>query len=239
MAEERIDKILSGQGIATRSQAKELIRKGAVAVNGVTVRRPEEKYDPDTDSITVSGKDISYRKYLYIMMNKPAGVVSASRDSRMKTVLDLLPPELRRNGLFPAGRLDRDTTGLLLITDDGDLAHRMLSPKGHVWKQYRAVCTRELTQADAARFEEGITYGEESFLPARMKPCGGCEAIVEIHEGRFHQVKKMFLALGTEVVELERLRIGGLRLDPELERGECRELTRDEIAVIFGEYEGI
>lgn len=236
---ERIDKILSSQNVATRSEAKTLIKKGLVTANGVTVRRPEEKFDPDTAEIAANGVRLNFKKYLYIMMNKPAGVLSASRDSRAETVIDLLPEELRRDGLFPAGRLDKDTEGFILITDDGELAHKMLSPKSHVYKLYQAECDRELTENDIHSFAEGIVCGNISFLPAEMKIIGEKTALVEICEGKFHQVKKMFHSIGTEVIRLKRLRIGQVFLDKSLLPGEVRELTNNEIKDILSRIHGI
>ena len=208
-------------------------------MNGELVKRPEEKYDPDTAVINVAGKRVDFKKYLYIMMNKPAGVLSASRDNYTPTVIDLLPDEIKREGLFPAGRLDKDTTGFLLITDDGELAHKMLSPKSHVYKLYEAECDRKLTKQDARKFAEGIVCGDISFLPAEMKITGENKALVEICEGKFHQVKKMFSSVGAEVISLKRLRIGEIFLDESLKQGEFRELTESEIKGILSRKHGI
>ena len=178
---------------------------------------------------------MSYQEHLYIMMNKPAGVLSATEDRHAETVLDLLPEELRRRGLFPAGRLDKDTTGLMLITDDGDLAHRMLSPKKHVYKLYLATLDAPVTQEDVEAFQAGIHWAGESYAPGRLwtkeDPFQG---YVEIREGRFHQVKRMFEARGKTVQQLKRLKIGGLALDDTLGEGECRLLTPEEVESIFG-----
>ena len=239
MALLRIDKILSSQNISTRSETKNLIKKGLITVNGTVIKRPEEKFDPDSAIITVCGKTVCFKKFLYLMMNKPAGVLSASRDSRTPTVIDLLPQEIRRDGLFPAGRLDKDTTGFLLITDDGELAHKMLSPKSHVYKLYEAECDRNLTPHDAQKFREGIVYGDINFLPAEMKITGERKALVEICEGKFHQVKRMFSAIGAEVIALRRLRIGEVYIDENLAPGEFRELTESEIKDILSRKNGI
>ncbi len=239
MSLQRIDKILSSQNIATRNETKNLIRKGLVKVNNLTVRRPDEKYDPEQSEIVVSGKKLEYKKHLYIIMNKPAGILSASRDSREKTVIDLLSPDLQRDGLFPAGRLDKDTEGLILITDDGEFAHKMLSPKNHVYKLYEAECNRELTPGDVRRFSEGITTGGISFLPAEMKITGKNTALVEICEGKFHQIKKMFQSIGAEVTHLKRLRIGEFTLDESLSFGEYRELKNEEIKMFLSRNHGI
>lgn len=229
MGTERLDKILSGQNIATRSESKKLALKGLLTVNGKITKRSDIKVDPEKDEIMVKGEIITYKKHLYIMMNKPAGILSASRDRNAETVIDMLPKTLRRNGMFPAGRLDKDTTGFVLLTDDGELSHKILSPKNHVYKLYQVTCDRELTEEDSARFAAGINSGEDAFLPAAMKLTGGCTALVEICQGKYHQIKRMFHAVGAEVSALKRLRIGGLYLDDDLAYGEYRELTAKEI----------
>lgn len=239
MAKERIDKILSNQNIATRSEAKAMIKKGLVFADGIMVKRPDEKFDPDLSEIMVDGRRLNFKRHLYIMMNKPSGVLSASRDSRTRTVIDLLPEELKRDGLFPAGRLDKDTEGFILITDDGELAHKMLSPKSHVYKLYEAECDRTLTQGDVRAFSQGIRCGEIDFLPAEMKITGEKTALVEICEGKFHQIKKMFHSVGAEVVKLKRLRIGEVFLDGALRPGQSRELTYNEIKAIISRKHGI
>ncbi len=232
MALERLDKILSGQNIATRSEAKKLALKCKLVVNGKITRRSDIKVDPEKDEILVNGIRLIYKKHLYIMMNKPSGVLSASKDKNAITVLDLLPKESRREGMFPAGRLDKDTTGLILLTDDGELGHRMLSPKKHVYKLYSVECDKVLCQEDVLRFSEGISSGDDCFLPAAMKITGDNNALVEICEGKFHQIKRMFHAIGAEVTALKRLRIGGVFLDDSLSEGEWRELTDEEITLI-------
>ena len=231
---ERLDKFLAAQGKGTRKEVGRLIRSGAVAVDGVPVRDPAAKVDPSCQTVAVGGSPILWQEHLYIMMNKPAGVLSATEDRRQKTVLDLLPEDLRRRGLFPAGRLDKDTTGLLLITDDGDLAHRMLSPKKHVYKLYQARLDAPVTPEDVRALEEGVRWGEEVYAPARLwVEQDPRAAFVEIREGRFHQVKRMFQARGKTVLQLKRLKIGGLWLDSTLQEGECRLLTPQEIQAIF------
>ena len=225
----RIDKILSSQEIASRKEIKMLIKQGRIKVDGKIVARSEDKFDPENCEITLDDEPILYKRYIYIMLNKPKGVVSASRDSREKTVLDLLPPELRRKDLFPAGRLDRNTEGLLIITDDGEFSHKLLAPKSHVNKLYEAVVDRKLAENDVEKFRAGISEGGDDFLPADMKIIGKNTALVEICEGKFHQIKRMFHAVGTEVLELKRLRIGGLLLDDKLSPGEARELSSEEI----------
>lgn len=233
---ERLDKFLASQSLGSRKEVTLLVRSGAVTVNGLTAADAARKIDPETDQIAVNGQIVQYRKYLYLMMNKPAGVLSATEDRREKTVLDLLPPELFRRGLFPAGRLDKDTTGLLLITDDGELAHRMLAPKSHVYKLYEAQTLRPVTEADILAFRSGVSQGGQSFAPARLwteKRAWGEAAMVEIREGKFHQVKRMFQAVGNQVLSLKRLKIGGLWLDQALPAGGVRLLEEAEIRSIF------
>ncbi len=232
---ERLDKFLASQGLGTRKEVGKLIRSGVVTVDGVSQRDPGAKVDLGRQQVAVEGRSVSYQEHLYIMMNKPAGVLSATEDRHAETVLDLLPEELRRRGLFPAGRLDKDTTGLMLITDDGDLAHRMLSPKKHVYKLYLAELDAPVTAEDVEAFQAGIHWAGESYAPGRLwteeDPFRG---YVEIREGRFHQVKRMFEARGKTVQQLKRLKIGGLALDDTLEEGECRLLTPEEVESIFG-----
>ena len=234
---ERLDKILSSQGVGSRKEAGILIRRGLVHVNGILATRPETKTDPERDQITIEGKPLRFQRHVYLMMNKPAGVVSASRDSREKTVVDLVPPVLSRRDLFPAGRLDRDTTGLLILTDDGELAHRMLSPKKHVYKLYEASVDGPVGAEEIEKFAAGVALEDGTVcLPAGLtvvKQGTAWETLVEIREGKFHQVKKMFLAVGRRVLRLKRVRIGGLELDKTLKEGECRELTKEELALIF------
>lgn len=232
---ERLDKFLAAQGKGTRKEVGRLIRSGAVAVDGVPVRDPASKVDPSRQTVAVGGNPILWQEHLYIMMNKPAGVLSATEDRRQKTVLDLLPEDLRRRGLFPAGRLDKDTTGLLLITDDGDLAHRMLSPKKHVYKLYQARLDAPVTPEDVRAFEEGVRWEEEVYAPARLWAGEGDSfvAFAQVHEGRFHQVKRMFQARGKTVLSLKRLKIGGLSLDSTLQEGECRLLAPEEVCQIL------
>lgn len=232
--QERLDKFLSSQGFGTRKEVGKQIRSGAVSVDGLPQRDPAAKVDPEQQVVTVAGRPVQYQRYVYIMMNKPAGVLSATEDRRQKTVLDLLPEGLRRRGLFPAGRLDKDTTGFLLITDDGELAHRMLSPKKHVYKRYAAWLDLPVTREDIEAFENGVTWGGESYAPARLwTKEDPSTAFVEVREGRFHQVKRMFESRGKQVLALKRLKIGGLFLDETLQEGDCRPISQEEIRQIF------
>lgn len=232
---ERIDKLISSQGKYTRSEVKKLIREGRVTVDGKVVSRPENKADTDRQVIAVDGESLSYKKHLYIMLNKPKGVISASRDDRETTVVDLVPAELQRNGLFPAGRLDGDTTGFVLITDDGDFAHRILSPKNHIQKTYHAELAEEITEETIAAFRKGVELSDGTLcLEAELRSLGGWQAEIKICEGKYHQVKRMFAALGNKVLALKRTAMGNLPLDESLAPGECRELTDEELAQIEG-----
>ena len=216
----RLDKYLCETGFGTRSQVKDLLKKGQVMVNGEVVKKPELKINETTDQILCQGEKASYQKNIYLMLHKPAGVVSATEDNREKTVLDLVRPEDRKNGLFPVGRLDKDTEGLLLLTDDGELAHRLLSPKKHVDKTYYAKIDGQVTEEHVKQFREGLDIGDEKkTLPAVLTillsgPVSEIE--VTIHEGRFHQIKRMFEAVGCKVTYLKRLSMGSLVLDETL-----------------------
>lgn len=231
---ERLDKILASQGLGSRKEAARMLREGRVTVDGQVVRDGALKADPDGCVIAVDGQRLIFRKYLYILMNKPAGVLSATEDSRQRTVLDLLPEELNRRGLFPAGRLDKDTTGLLIITDDGDFAHRMLSPRSHVVKRYAARTQRSITDEDIAAFAAGVQSGGDRFAPARLwaEEEDGL-AFVEVTEGKYHQVKRMFEATGNRVLQLTRVQIGGLALPEDLAPGQVRVLEQNEAARVF------
>lgn len=229
----RLDRMLSGQGIGTRREIKQRMGKGEVTVNGKIVTRPEVKVDTLKDVVCVHGEKVSYREHVYIMMNKPAGVISASDDPREETVINLLPPQLFRPGLFPAGRLDRDTEGMLLITDDGNFAHDILSPKKHVFKKYFARLDSPVAPEDVQKFENGLEIdGGYVCLPAKLQIMADCEVSVILHEGKFHQVKRMFEALGHKVVYLKRTAMGKLKLDENLKPGEARELSDDEVGLI-------
>ena len=230
---ERIDKVLALHGFGSRKEVAALVKRGGVTVNGSPVKKADVKIDPERDEVLVMGEPVTLRRTLVLMMNKPAGL-SASRDSRAKTVVDLLPPELSRRGLFPAGRLDKDTEGLLILTDDGDLAHRMLSPKSHVYKLYEAELDKPVGEEDVRLFAQGLRAGELECLPAQLFPGEDPRvARVRIREGKFHQVKRMFHAVGKEVIHLRRLSIGNLSLDPSLKPGEARLLSEEEQAKIF------
>lgn len=229
----RIDKILSDNLNISRKEVKKLLSSGVVKVNNVVCADSFCKYDTEIDEISVEGKRIECRDHIYIMMNKPAGVVSVTEDGRDKTVIDIVPDDLKKKGLFPAGRLDKDTVGFVLITDDGKFAHDILSPKHHVKKTYIAGIEKNLTDEDILKFKQGIVLsGDGECLPAEVKMIGECEAMITICEGRYHQVKRMFAAIGNRVLSLKRTSIGGLQLDNSLESGECRLITAEEIDLI-------
>ena len=230
----RIDKFLGVTGCASRTDAKKLIRSGAVTVNGIAVRSADSKLDPEKDMVCFCGKEVVYRKYTYIMMNKPQGVVSATEDGREKTVIDLLPDSMRKTDLFPCGRLDKNTLGLMFITDNGELAHRLLSPKSHVEKKYYFKSKFSLTESEAKSFESGLTLddGYET-KPAKIELYGeGNEGVITLAEGKYHQIKRMLEALNNKITYLERISFGPLTLDKELERGEWRYLTDEEISAL-------
>lgn len=235
MEVQRLDKFISNQCFdISRSAVKDLVKKGQVSVNGKTCKRADEKIDPERDEICVSGKKIDYKKHLYIMLNKPAGVVCATRDGLSPTVLALLPDDLKRDGLFPAGRLDKDTEGFVLITDDGDLAHKMLSPKSHVPKRYYVKLSSPLVKNASDKFTQGVVLEDgTSCLPAELERINDTECYVVLHEGMFHQVKRMFMALDNEVVYLKRVKIGGVELDSSLALGSVRELTDAEVQMLL------
>ena len=231
---ERLDKRLAATGRWSRTEAKALIRGGRVTVDGTVGRAPEEKV-PESAPVAVDGVPIPGAGPVYLMLNKPAGVVSSTDDPREATVLSLLPEEYRRRGLFPAGRLDKDAEGLLLLTDDGPLAHRLLSPRYHVDKVYYVEVDGALDDADAAALAEGLILGDgTACLPARLEVLeGGRSAHITLQEGKYHQVKRMLASRGKPVVYLKRIAFGPLILDPELPKGGWRALNLPEIEALF------
>jgi 16S rRNA pseudouridine516 synthase len=233
---ERLDKVLSSQNVGSRKEIASLAKQGRITVNGAVVKKADHKVIPEEDIIAVDGKLVSFQRYVYYMMHKPGGVLSAARDSRAETVVDLLPPELVRRNLFPAGRLDKDTEGLLILTDDGDFAHRMLSPKKQIWKEYHARLDHPVDESDIEAFAKGVPLSDFTCLPAKLEilETGDTPLVsVEICEGKFHQVKRMFLARGCTVTYLKRVRIGKLSLDSQLLKGQVRPMTEEELALIF------
>lgn len=229
---ERLDKLVCSQGILTRSEAGRAIRCGRVTVDGKVCRQGATKLDPAAHTVAVDGKPLGYARCVYWMLNKPAGILCVSRDPKVPTVVDLLPAEHRRRGLFPAGRLDKDTHGLVLITDDGDFAHQMLSPRHHIPKTYHAVLDKPLTESGAEAFRAGPTLADGTRCqPARLQVLQpGDNPLVEvvIYEGKYHQIKRMFAAVGCHVEWLKRVKMGGLALDDTLAEGACRPLTPEE-----------
>ena len=231
---ERLDKLLAGTGKWSRREVKALVRQGLVRVDGRLAASAEDKLDPAVAVVTVAGETISLCRFTYVMLHKPAGVLTATEDRKQPTVLDLLPPELRRIGLAPVGRLDKDTEGLLLLTNDGELAHRLLSPKYHVDKRYLARVDGELSAADAEAFARGMTLGGGlECLPAGLELLPGHACIVTLREGKFHQVKRMLAARGAPVLYLKRLSMGPLTLDDSLAAGAYRLLRAEEILALY------
>lgn len=228
----RIDKLLSSMGLASRSEAKKAAKNGEILLNG-RIAKENEDIDPSLDSLFFRGKKIEYVEKLYIMLNKPQGVVSSTDGKDGKTVIDLLPPEYKKRGLFPCGRLDKDTLGLLLITNDGELSHRLLSPKKHVCKVYYLKTLYPVTEHDAARLEEGVYIGDgDTSRPSKVELLGSHELKISIVEGMYHQIKRMLEAVNNKVVYLERVNFGALKLDETLERGQWRFLTEDELEAL-------
>lgn len=232
----RLDKVLSNFGYGTRKEIKQIVKEGAIKVDGVVARDSGMHVDPKNTTIEINGEVLNYREFIYVMMNKPDGVVSATYDNKLRTVVDILPDELKCFGLFPVGRLDIDTEGLLIMTNDGQLAHELLSPKKHVSKRYYALVEGAVDNRDVEKFKEGVTLddGYET-LPAELEIIRTgefSEIELVIYEGKFHQVKRMFEAVGKKVKYLRRIEMGRLKLDESLKTGECRELTGEEIELL-------
>ena len=232
---ERLDKLLAGTGRWSRREVKQLVRQGQVLVNGTPAASAEEKYDPDTVALTVCGQPLTLRRYTYVLLHKPAGVLTATEDRRQSTVLELLPPELRRIDLAPVGRLDKDTEGLLLLTNDGELTHRLLSPRYHVDKRYFARVDGDLSPADVSAFAAGMTLPDGLVcLPAGLELLPQPRTcIVTLREGKFHQVKRMLAACGAPVLYLKRLSMGPLTLPDDLPPGAHRLLTDEEVSALY------
>lgn len=233
---QRLDKVLSNSGYGTRREIKKLVKQGVVTVNSKTVKDPGLHIDPYNDTVEVGGESLNYRENIYVMMNKPDGVVSATYDRELKTVVDILPEEYHPFDLFPVGRLDRDTEGLLLLTNDGKLAHKLTSPKNHVPKKYYALIEGEVNSEDVYRFKQGVTLDDGyKTMPAELEILHSgenSEVKLVIYEGKFHQVKRMFEAVGKKVKYLKRIEIAGLKLDDNLNRGQCRELSEEELEIL-------
>ncbi|WAW14379.1 pseudouridine synthase [Peptostreptococcus equinus] len=235
----RIDKLLGNLGYGTRSEIKKFCKQGMILVNGAETKRSDTHVDPEKDTIYFNGKEVIYREFIYLMLNKPSGYVSATFDNFDETVLDLIDEEYLAFEPFPVGRLDKDTEGLLVLTNDGKLAHRVLSPKKHIMKKYYAQVDIDINKEHISAFEKGVDIGEGYITKtATLEVLGKekdeegnefTEVYVSISEGKFHQVKRMFHAIGGEVLYLKRVSMGGLGLDPDLELGQYRELSKEEI----------
>ena len=234
MAEQRLDKLIASTGRWSRREVKILVREGRVLVDGFPAKSADEKVDPAKSTIEVDGVDIGYREKTYIMLHKPAGLLTATEDRHQKTVMDLLSADLRRLDIAPVGRLDKDTEGLLLLTDDGELAHRLLAPKSHVDKVYYAELDAPLKEADIRAFEEGIVLADGTrCMSAGLALIGdGTKALITLREGKFHQVKRMTASRGATVLYLKRLSMGPLKLDESLSRGTYRFLSEEEIGAL-------
>ncbi len=228
----RLDRFFSEMGLLSRKETAAAAKAGRIALNGVVFRRADGHIDENTDTVTLDGRTVGYRRFDYVFLNKPAGYVSATEDGNLPPVTDLLPPQYEKRGLFPCGRLDRDTVGWMLLTNDGQLSHRLLTPRRHVEKEYRFLCDTPLPASAEDAFARGMTIdGDESCKAAVLRAdpdrCGG---VIVLTEGKYHQVKRMIEALGSRVTYLERISFAGIPLDPALARGECREATTEEIA---------
>ena len=233
MAVKRLDKLLADLGVATRSELRDIIRSGRVQVDGAVVTHPEQRFDSEACRIVLDGKELNYSVFHYYMMDKPEGVLSVTEDRKQKTVLDLLPPELRRMGLFPVGRLDKDTSGLLLLTNDGEFSHRVISPKSGIEKRYEARVEGMPDEEDVRAFAEGLTLGDGTkCLPARLEITGTDRCYVTGMEGKYHQVKRMLASRGKPVRTLRRLSVGALALDLRAP-GDFRELTQEDLCKVF------
>lgn len=228
---ERLDKLIASQGTHSRKEVKSLITKGRVLVNG-NIEKSSDKKVNITDSIIIDGKELNFQKFIYLMLNKPQGYVTAVKDSKDKTVLDLVPLEYKRNNLFPVGRLDKDTTGLLIITDDGPLAHNLLSPKKHVPKTYLVTIDIPMTLSMKERFQSGIQLNDGLCKPAYLNILTEFTGEITIEEGKYHQIKRMFGCCGGKVVALQRISMGSLKLDETLLEGYCRPLTNQELTLL-------
>ena len=229
MAMERIDKIIASQGLYSRSDVKYMVNKKRITIDGKVVTSASQKADVDKNEIMLDGKPFVVKKQIYLMLNKPKGYVSATEDKKQQTVLELVPPALKGRDLFPAGRLDKDTTGLMIITDDGVLAHNILSPKKHVQKIYRVELDIPVTEEMQKGFAEGVELNDGVCKDAKLTILSEKTAEVTLREGRYHQIKRMFGCFGAKVVELHRIAMGELFLPDDLPEGECRELTEEDL----------
>ena len=229
---ERIDKIIVSQTEYSRKDVKKLVLQKRVVVNGEIISKSDIKVDGEKDKITIDGIEISIKKHIYLLLNKPKGYISATEDRKMQTVLDLVPEEYSHRNLFPAGRLDRDTTGLMIITDDGEFAHNILAPKKHIHKLYNVTIDIPVTEKMVDGFKNGVKLNDGECKSAILEITGRYTAQVTLIEGRYHQIKRMFGCYGAKVVELQRIGMGNLILPEDLELGECRELSEKELELV-------
>lgn len=239
---ERLDKVLSNLGYGTRKEIKQIVKKGSVEVNGVVVKDNGLQINPENDKIFINGEEVLYREFIYLMMNKPAGVISATFDNKDQTVIDLLYYDHQVFEPFPVGRLDKDTVGLLLLTNDGELNHKLISPKWHVDKVYYAEINKPVDENDVKAFEDGVVLDDGyKCMSAKLEIIenlsDGAKVRVTVQEGKYHQVKRMFESRGKMVVYLKRTNFGNLPLDESLEEGEYRELTQEELDVLYANWE--
>ena len=237
MGQMRLDRLLSELGVASRSELRSIIRAGRVKVDGAVVTAPDRRVDAQINTISLDGEPLRWQRFRYFMMDKPEGVLSVTEDKRQETVLDLLPPELKRLELFPVGRLDKDTSGLLLLTNDGAFAHRVISPKSGVEKRYRAEVEGIPDEADVRAFAQGIVLADGTrCLPARLESTGESVCHVTVMEGKYHQVKRMLAARGKPVKHLRRLSVGSLELGESLEPGGIRELGQEDLCKVLKDF---
>lgn len=229
---ERIDKYISTQTSYSRKDIKILIKNNRVSVNDKIINKSDIKINPELDIIKIDNEELTYKKYIYLVLNKPSGYVSATTDKSMKTVLDLVPDEYKHRNIFPVGRLDKDTTGLMILTDDGDFAHNILSPKKHVKKRYAVTIDIKVTEDMVTSFKNGVVLNDGVCQESLLEITGNNTAIVTLTEGKYHQIKRMFGCHKAKVLELKRISMGSLDLPNNLEEGSCRELTDEELLKI-------
>ncbi len=233
---ERLDKIVASLTGGSRKDARGMVLRGRVTVNGTVSGNIALKVDPDKDEIKIDGQQFTYKRFVYIMINKPKGVLSASNDKSRETVVDLVKPEFNREGLFPVGRLDKDTTGLLIITDDGDFGHRVISPKSGIEKEYLVTLDKPISDSDITVLEKGVTLADGAVCrPAKIKIANETQTMIymTITEGKYHEIKRMLGVVNIGVNELERIRIGGLHKDESLQYGQYRELSSEELDILW------
>ena len=230
---DRLDKVVSSQTEYSRGEVKKLLKMGLITMNGVVVSRPNIYVDVNKDIICLDGEEINYKKYVYLVLNKPKGYISATTDGNYPVVIELVPYEYQNRNIFPCGRLDKDTTGLMILSDDGDFSHNLLSPKKHVNKKYLVEVDKDLNESMIKDFKEGIKLKDFECKSSLLEIIDNRHCYVTISEGKYHQIKRMFLSYGITVLELKRISMGKLELPKDLEEGECRELTKEEFSSLF------